>query len=149
MVEEGIPEERFKLTQQYLVNYTRLYAQTLGERLGWKMDSRYYGYDDFLAEAQKRIPQITHDQVNAAIKKYLNFENRYIAVITQDAQDFKDALIANTPSSISYANPNMPEEILHEDLIYQEFPLDVRPDKVRIAPADTFFQDEGIPAEIK
>ncbi len=149
LVEEGIPEERFKLTQQYLINYTRLYAQTLGERLGWKMDSRYYGYDDFLAEAQKRIPQITHEQVNTAIKKYLNFENMYVAVITQDAQDFKDALIANTPSSISYANPNMPEEILHEDLIYQEFPLDVRPENVRIAPADAFFQNKGVPADTR
>lgn len=147
LVEEGIPEERFKLTQQYLMNYTRLYAQTLGERLGWQMDSRYYGYDDFLAEAQKRIPQVTHEQVNAAIRKYLNFENMYVAVITQDAQAFKDALVANTPSPISYANPNMPEEILQEDLIYQEFPLDVRPEKVRIAPASAFFQRKGIPVD--
>ena len=148
LVEEGIPEERFKLTQQYLVNYIRLYAQTLGERLGWKMDSRYYGYDDFLAEAQERIPQITHAQVNAAIKKYLNFENMYVAIITQGAQEFKDALVANTPSAISYANPNMPEKILQEDLIYQEFPLDVRPEKVRITPADTFFQKKGVPSDI-
>jgi zinc protease len=149
LVEEGIPEERFKLTQQYLVNYTRLYAQTLGERLGWQMDSRYYGYENFLAEAQKRIPQITHEQVNEAIKKYLNFENMYVAVITQDAQAFKAALVANTPSPISYANPNMPEEILQEDLIYQEFPLDVRPEKVRIAPAAAFFQNPGVPSGTK
>jgi zinc protease len=148
LVEEGIPVERFKLTQQYLVNYTRLYAQTLGERLGWQMDSGYYGYDDFLAEAQQRIPQITHEQVNAAIRKYLNFDNMYVAVITQDAQAFKDALVANTPSPVSYANPNMPEEILQEDLIYQEFPLDVRPEKVRVAPAAAFFQKKGIPADI-
>jgi zinc protease len=145
LVEEGIPEERFELTRTYLLNYTRLYAQTLGEILGWKMDSRYYGYKDFLAEVQKRLSKITHEDVNRAIKKYLNFENIYIALITQDAESFKNALVNNTPSPISYANPNMPKEILEEDKIYQVFPLDVKPENVRIAQATSFFQKAGIP----
>ncbi len=145
IVEEGIPEERFRLTQQYLLNYTRLYAQTLQERLGWKMDSRYYGHDDFLAEARKRLARVSHRQVNAAIRKYLNFENVYIAVITRDAQTFKDQLLANTPSPVSYANPNMPSAILEEDLIIQSFPLDVTPDKVRIVAAEHFFRGTGVP----
>lgn len=145
LIEEGIPKERFELTKEYLLNYTKLYAQTLGERLGWQMDSRYYGYKDFLVEVQKRLPKITHEDVNQAIKKYLNFRNLSIAIITDDAESFKEALIANTPSPISYANPNMPEEILKEDLIYQVFPLDVKPEKARIAPATEFFQKIGVP----
>lgn len=145
LVEEGIPEERFELTRTYLLNYTRLYAQTLSEILGWKMDSRYYGYTDFLAEVQKRLPRITHEDVNRAIQKYLNFDNLYIALITQDAESFKEVLVNNTPSPITYANPNMPEEILEEDKIYQVFPLDVKPEKVRIVPATSFFQEMGIP----
>ena len=145
LVEEGIPEERFELSRKYLLNYTKLYAQTLGERLGWQMDSHYYGYKDFLAEVQKRLPNITHDDVNKAIKKYLNYNNLYIAVITEDAEALKEALVANSPSPISYANPNMPEEVLKEDLVYQVFPLDVKPDKIRIAPASEFFQKKGVP----
>lgn len=146
LVDEGIPEERFELTRQYLLNYTKLYAQTLGERLGWQMDSHYYGYKDFLAEVQKRLPKITRSQVNKTIKAYLNYDNLYVAVITQDAEAFQEALIANTPSPIKYANPSMPEEILGEDLIYQTFPLDVKPEKVRIAPATAFFRSQGIPS---
>lgn len=146
LVVEGIPEERFELTRRYLLNYTKLYAQTLGERLGWHMDSHYYGYKDFLAEAQKRLPKITRDQVNEAIQKYLNYENLYIAVITQDAEAFKEALVANTPSPIKYANPNMPEVTLSEDLVYQTFPLEVKPEKLRIAPAGLFFLSRGIPS---
>jgi zinc protease len=109
------------------------------------MDSQYYGYQDFLTEAQKRIPQVTHEEVNAAIRKYLNFNNLYIAVITQDAAAFKDDLVANTPSPITYANPNMPQEILDEDLLIQDFPLDVKPEKVRVAEAANFFKRTGIP----
>ncbi len=145
LVENGVPEERFELTRTYLLNYTRLYAQTLSERLGWQMDSRYYGYKDFLEEAQKRLPKITREEVNRAIKKYLNSENIHVALITQDARSFKDALVANTPSPITYANPNMPAHILEEDTVIQVFPLEVKPEKVRIAPAAEFFQKTGLP----
>ncbi len=145
LVEEGIPVERFELVRKYLLNYTRLYAQTLGERLGWQMDSHYYGYQDFLAEVQERLPKITHEDVNRAIKTYLNSDNVYVAIITQDAEGLKNDLIANTPSPISYANPNMPQKILDEDLVIQTFPLDIQPEKVRIAKASDFFQKSGIP----
>lgn len=145
LVEEGIPKERFELTRTYLLNYTKLYAQTLGERLGWQMDSRYYGYEDFLGEVQKRLPAITHEDVNRAIKKYLNFENLYIAIITDDAESLKEALVANKLSPITYANPNMPKEVLEEDLLIQTFPLDVKLEKVSIAPAFEFFQKMGLP----
>lgn len=145
LVEESIPKERFELTRTYLLNYTRLYAQTLSERLGWQMDSKYYGYKDFFDEIQKRLPEITHDDVNQAIKKYLNYENLYIAIITQDVQSFKDALVTNTLSPITYANPNMPEHVLEEDKIILGFPLNIKPEKVRIALATDFFQKGGLP----
>ncbi|MFQ6069780.1 MAG: M16 family metallopeptidase [Candidatus Aminicenantales bacterium] len=148
LIEQGIPEERFKLVQKYLYNYTKLYAQTLGERLGWQMDSHYYGYKDFLAQAQRRFLHLTREDVNNAIRKYLNYKNIYIAVITEDAEALKRALVENIPSPIKYANPKMPKHILEEDLIYQNFPLDVKADKVKIAPATEFFQKAGLP-EIK
>ena len=144
LVQEGIPEERFELIKTYLLNYTKLYAQTAGERLGWQMDSTYYGYKDFLAEAQERLPKITREQVNNAIRKYLNFENLYIAVITQDAQSFRDALVADTPSPITYAGPK-PQDILNEDMIYEVFPLKVKSENIRIVPATKFFQKTGVP----
>ena len=145
LVEEGIPEERFELVRKYLLNYTRLYAQTLGERLGWQMDSRYYSYQDFLTEVQERLPKIKLEDVNNAIRTYLNSDNVYIAIVTQDAQGLKDAMVANTPSPISYANPNMSQRILDEDLVIQTFPLDIQPAKIRIAKASDFFQKAGIP----
>ncbi len=144
LIQEGIPEERFELVRTYLINYTKLYAQTLGERLGWQMDSKYYGYKDFLAEAQERLPNITREQVNSAIRKYLNFENLYITIITQDAQAFRDALVADTPSPIVYAGPKS-QEILNEDMIYEVFSLNVKSKNIRVVLATKFFQKTGIP----
>jgi len=149
LIEEGIPRERFELTKKYLVNYTKLYTQTLSERLGWQIDSKYYGTKDFLKEAREMIPKIKIEEVNAAIRKYLNTKNLYIAVVTQDAELFKENLVANTPSPITYSNPNMPDEILREDLVIQEFPLDIKPENVATAKASQFFIESGIPSDNK
>lgn len=147
LVDEGISEDRFQLVRTYLLNYTKLYAQTLGERLGWQMDSRYYGYQDFLAEAQSVLPRLTRDEVNRAIKKYLNFENICLAVITQDAEGLKNDLVSNTPSPVKYANPDMPRAVLDEDTVIQEYPLAVRLEKIKTAPAAEFFQRAGLPGK--
>jgi len=145
LVEDGISEERFELTRTYLLNYTKLYAQTLGERLGWQMDSHYYGYPDFLTEVQARLPKLTRDDVNRAIKKHLNFNNLYVAVITQDGEALKKALVENAASPVGYANPNMPKDVLDEDKLIQEYGLDVKPENVRVIPASEFFQKKGLP----
>ncbi|MGD2294486.1 MAG: hypothetical protein PVF22_01445, partial [Candidatus Aminicenantes bacterium] len=57
---------------------------------------------------------------------------------------FRDALVADTPSPITYAGPK-PQEILDEDMIYEVFPLDVKSRKVWIAQFSDFFQTKGIP----
>ena len=145
LVDEGISEERFELVRTYLLNYTKLYAQTLDERLGWQMDSRYYGHKDFLADVQLRLPKITRGDVNRAIKKYLNFSNVYIAVITQDGESLKKALVENAASPITYANPNMPKTLLDEDQIIQAYPLQVKPENVKVIPAADFFKKPGVP----
>ena len=147
LIDEGISQERFELVRTYLLNYTRLYAQTLGERLGWQMDSHYYGYTDFLAELQARLPKLTREDVNRAIKRYLNYENVFIAVITEDGEGLKEALVENAPSPITYANSNMPKEVLDEDQVIQGYRLDVRPENVRVIPAGEFFKKPGIPEQ--
>jgi zinc protease len=146
LVEEGISEERFELVRTYLLNYTKLYPQTLSERLGWQMESHYYGLDDFLVEARKILPKLSRADVNAAIRKYLDPDNVLVAVVTQDAEALKTALTSNAPSPIRYANPNMPKPILDEDAVIQAYPLDVKPEAARTAPAAEFFQKRGLPA---
>jgi zinc protease len=145
LVEDGISEERFQLVRTYLLNYTKLYAQTLDERLGWQMDSHYYGYKDFLAEAEARLPRLTREDVNRAIKKYLNFRNVDIAIITKDGEGLRKALVENTPSPVSYANPHMPKAVLDEDQIIQAYPLEARPENVKVIPAADFFKKTGMP----
>ena len=66
--------------------------------------------------------------------------------MTQNADALKAALAADAPSPVRYANPNMPREILEEDAIIQAYPLNVKAEAVRIAPAAEFFHKRGLPA---
>jgi hypothetical protein len=68
-------------------------------------------------------------------------EKIYIAIVTEDAESLKNALTINASSPIEYANSNMPEEILEENLIIQVFHQDVQPEKVRIASTGNFFDE--------
>lgn len=145
LVTEGLSEERFELVRTYLLNSTRLYAQTLSEHLGWQLESAYYGYMDFLNEVPFALGELTREDVNRAIKKYLNDRNVCISVITEDGEGLKRELLAGAPSPIRYAGPSMPKAVLEEDHIIQVYPLDLKPDNVRVAPAAEFFRKAGLP----
>jgi zinc protease len=79
-VEEGLSQEQFELTRDYLVNYSKLWAQTLSERLGIMMDSHFYGMPYWIDEIETRLAGMTVEQVNAALKEHIH-PDRYEAVI--------------------------------------------------------------------
>jgi zinc protease len=145
LVEDGLSEERFELVRAFVLNSIKLYAQTLDERLGWRMDSMAYGYGDFLAEAQAILPKLKRADVNAAIRKYLDPDNVLIAVVTMDAAAFKAELVSDAPSPIRYTDPNRPREILDEDAVIAAYPLHVRSEAVRVVPVDEFFRNHDFP----
>jgi hypothetical protein len=119
-------------------------------RLTWSMlaqcGSRLMSFREIAEKFTPMAADLTVD-VNKAIRKYLNFDNVCIAVVTQDAEALKADLLANAPSPVKYANPNMPPEVLSEDTVIQEYPLAVREDKVTTAPAADFFRKSGLPGK--
>jgi zinc protease len=107
----------------------------LEERLGARMDSRFYGYDDFASEARKALPRLTRADVQAAIRRYLNPDQACVAIVTADAEGFKNDWISNAPSPPAYRNAPPAPDVLEEDRAIQLFPLDVRPETVLLRPA--------------
>jgi zinc protease len=136
-VDKGLSQQDFDTTRQFLLNYTKLWAQTLDARLGYKLDSRFYGLDDFLARVQTELPKLTVADVNCAIQKHLQYQNLRIVAVTTDAEAFKQALLANTPSPKVYAEPT-PPEVLKEDQEIQAYKLDLK--NVTIVPATGMFE---------
>ena len=142
MIKNGMSEEDFEATKTFLRSYTKLYAQSPAQQLGWLMDSRFYGRTDYLAELDSLLEKTTLKQVNAALRKYWQTESMFVTIVTDkgEAQPLADSLINNTASPMSYSDlvkSGLPAEILAEDDKVAEYHLNIK--KVTIVPsADTF-----------
>src|SRR5262249_14565324 len=71
MVAQGLGEEEFESTRDFLLNYSKLWVQTQSRRLGYEMDGAVYGRSSIVDELDHRLRTLTLQQVNAAIKKHL------------------------------------------------------------------------------
>lgn len=140
LVDNGMTPEAFKLTKQFLSKYCLHFATTGAQRLGYKIDDLIFGLKaPHLDNFKKHIDAATHESVNAAIKKHLQYENLKIVFVTSNAEALKKALIENTPSPITYRTPK-PEEVLKEDKIIEAFPLKVLPENIKIIKVDKVFE---------
>lgn len=142
LVEEGLSEEEFEATRTFLRSYTKLYAQTPASRLGYLMDSGFYGREDYLAELDGLLAGLSMEDVNNAIRKYWQADNMFVTIVTDvsEAGPLADSLLNNTPSPMSYSNlvfSGLSDEIKSEDKLVADYPLNVK--SVEIVPSrDTF-----------
>ena len=137
---EGIPEEGFQQTRSFLLTYSRLWAQSLDQRLGYLQDSKFYGIPDYLAEVQKRLPALSKEQVDAAIHRHLQSRNLVVAVVTEDAAAALDTLLAGKPTPIHYDSPGTPPEILEEDKLIERYPITLNRGRSRIVASGDLFE---------
>ncbi|MFY9556062.1 MAG: insulinase family protein, partial [Blastocatellia bacterium] len=109
------------------------------EQLGYALDSRYYGIGNFTDYVRGGLAKLTPEDVNRAIKKYLQADNVKIVVVTKDAKAFMQAAVEDKPSPISYTSAP-PKEILDEDKIIESYKLNLNPKRVEVVPVDQVFQ---------
>ena len=142
LIKNGMSQEDFELTRQFLMSYIKLYVQTPERELAYLMDSRFYGRKDYINEMETLLSNVTLDQVNAAIRKYLQIRNMDITIVTDksEAGPLAESLKSGKPSPMSYSNTvkeGLPKSILDEDKEVEAFPMKVNSVKI-IDSADTF-----------
>ncbi len=135
--DKGMTQAEFDLTREFLLNYSKLWGQTLQSRLGFQMDSRYYGMPSYLDEIQTRLPKLTVDDVNRAAKKYFQTENFEAVIVTAKAADFKASLEKDEPSPMKYNTQAAPEVLTADKTIEA---LKVKPTSVEIVPVAQVFE---------
>ncbi len=140
LVRDGLSPDEFERTRTFLKNYSRLWAQDQNRRLGYLMDSRFYGTDDFIATLPARLDAVTLDQVNAAIRRHLNASNLRVAVITRGADEFLKELINNTPSPMTYETQGIPADVIAEDGVVSAYKLNVNRGASRVMDAEEMFE---------
>ena len=139
LVKNGLSEEDFEATRMFLTKFAGILTQTTDASLGYQLDSRYYGIPGFVDYISATMKQLTLPQVNAAIKRHLASKAPRIVVVTKDAEGLRKAILANTPSPITY-NSTKPDEILAEDKTIERYPISIEPSRLRIRPAVQAFE---------
>lgn len=138
LVKDGISPADFEASRTFLLNYSKLWVQTLSRRLGYAIDGAALGREDLVTEMARRLPKLTVEEVNAAVRRRLAGSGMKVAIVTEDAEGLAKILRGNTPSPIKYDTEGTPEDILKEDKAIEVFPL--RNVSVKIVPVEAMFQ---------
>jgi zinc protease len=146
LVAGGMSEQEFELQRAFLKKYILHFAESTEDRLGYAVDDRFYGLtggghvedEGHLARFQRMLDTLTVADVNAALKKHLQYRNVKIAIVTGAADPLREALATDAPSPIEYPNPK-PQDVLDEDKQIAKYPLGVEREDIRVEPVAAAF----------
>ncbi len=144
MIQKGMSSEDFEATRDFLKSYSKLYIETPSKKLGYLMDSKFYGRKDWISELDALLSKLTLADVNNAIKKYWQVQNMDIVIVTDESEvsGLVESLKTGAVSPMSYSDnlkSTLPKEILEEDEVVAKYPLVVRDVKV-VNIEDTFMK---------
>ena len=136
LVEQGMSEEDFEATRTFLSKFVNILVASQDRQLGYAIDSRFYGTLEFAKYVKDGLAGLSLDDVNRVLWRHLRSDRLQFVVITADAEGFRDAILSEDPTPITYTSPP-PDEILAEDKIIER--LKVELGDVRIVPIDDVF----------
>lgn len=135
LIKDGLSEEEFARTRNFVLKYVNLLTKTSGAQLGYKIDSLYYGIPDYGEYLKSALAKLTREDVNQAIRRHLQSRNLDIVAVTNGAAALREKL--TEPSPIAYNSPK-PEDVVAEDKIVERYPLALS--EVKVAPVDKVFE---------
>jgi zinc protease len=138
LVREGLTQEAFAATRDYLMKNVYLLTATQDQDLGYRLDADWYKTGPFVASLREQLAKLTLADVNRAVRTHLSPKDLSVVIVTKDAEGLRDQLLADEPSSIKY-DAAKPEELLAEDKVIGARKLSLRPGAVRITPIEDVF----------
>jgi zinc protease len=138
LIENGLSQEQFEATHNYLAKNVYLLTATQDQALGYALDSHWYGIGEYATYMRERLARLTRDEVNQAIRKHLSARDVSVVMIAKDAQGLRDALVADSFSPIHYEGEK-PPELLAEDEVIGALPLRIQAEAVTLTPVDEVF----------
>jgi zinc protease len=137
---DGLTQEQFALTRDFLSKYCLHFAETTSDRLGYALDDRLYGVKapGDLENFRAIVPKLTLAEVNAAVHKYLKPESMRIAVVSESADALAEDLASGKPSPMTYQTPK-PKAVTDEDKTIESYSLGLKRDQITVVPVDQMF----------
>jgi zinc protease len=156
-IKNGMTPEQVIAAKQKARTLYLNYGDSRDRQLGYRLDDMFYGMKDrgYLADMLANIDKLTSDQVNAAIKKYLQVGDvKYVVVTNQGvAQKLADDIASDsnvqskTPAEYHISEPAPPEKqkMLAQDQEWKAYKLNIPRENITIVKADEMFETSTIP----
>lgn len=139
LVRDGMSEADFEATRSFLSKFASLLSDGQSRQLGYALDGQYYETGDFAAYVRNGLATLTLADVNRVIRENLGVENMQYVFITSDAEDLRERLASDQPSAITY-EAEKPDEVLAEDRVIAEKPLDIEAEDITVIGAENVFR---------
>lgn len=138
LIDNGLTEEDFQSTRDYLMKNVYLMTSTQDQQLGYALDSKWYGTPEYTSYMRAALSKLTRADVNAAIKRNLSATDLSVVIIAKDAEGLRDALVSDAFSPIKY-DAEKPADLLAEDKVIGARKLNISPNKIKITPVEQIF----------
>jgi len=135
----GLTQESFDRTREFLGKYVNVLTRTKRAELGYAVDSLYYGipqYNDYL---KTQLAKLTLADVNRVVKQYIRTDRLVVAAVTRNGEDLKRQLSSDDASPMTYNSPK-PKEITDEDKLVIKWPLSWKAQDITVRPVGEVFQ---------
>ncbi len=124
LIENGISEQDFAATRNFLTNFVPQLVASQDRQLGYALDSQFYNTDEFVSYVRKQLASLTVDDVNRVIRENLQNKNIHYVFITGDAKDMKQRLAKETVSPLKY-NSDKPKALTDQDAVIEKYKLSI------------------------
>ena len=139
LIKEGIPQDGFERTREFLTKYVNVLTRTKSAELGYAIDSIWYSLPNYVEMVKNAMAKITRDDVNSAIKTRLRTNRLVIVAVSKDGEALKKSLASDDPSPMTYNSPK-PEAITEVDKVIEKWPLNLRESDIKVVPVSDVFQ---------
>jgi zinc protease len=160
-VKTGMTAEQVESAKNKARTLYLKYSDSKSRQLGYKLDDMFNGMRDkgYLDDMLKNVAAVTPEQVNAAIKKYLQTANLKYVIVTNESEGAKLAddianntnITSKTLAEYHISEPVPPEkqELLKQDDEWKAYPLNIARDHIRVVKAEQMFETDGMAGTVQ
>ena len=155
-IKDGMTQEQVEAAKQKARTLYLNYADSKARQLGYRLDDMFYGMKDdgYLTDMLANIDKVTAEQVNAAIRKYLQVANLKYVIVTNESVAPKLAddiagdmnVVSKTREEYHISEPVPPEKqkMLAQDEEWKAYKLNIPRENITIVKAEQMFETGAI-----
>ncbi|WP_105254821.1 M16 family metallopeptidase [Pseudoalteromonas sp. T1lg75] len=139
LINQGMSEEDFIATRNFLVNFVPQLVASQNRQLGYALDSQFYGIDNFADYVRSQLETLTVADVNRVIRENLQTDNIHYVFVSGDGEDMKARLANEQVSPLKY-NTEKPAELVAEDKQIESYKLAIPSSNIKVVPLEDVFK---------